>query len=78
METKEFIKGKDYLFESIENCIETQDVTSENVGGFSCGESFLVLRDKYNDTVISFCLTGYTNQGVYTCVFNGRGLITKY
>lgn len=70
MKTSEFIKGKDYLYESIENCIETQNLSSEDIGAFICGESFLVLRDEYNDTVISFCLTGYSNQGIYTCVYN--------
>lgn len=51
-----------------EQAYEMSEVDS-NESGFGIGKSFIFITDENNDAVLSFVLTGYANESVWTCCY---------
>lgn len=69
-------KGQEYGYNSIEQWAYDNDFDIEDNGPERVGEHFLTLRHEYKDQVISFVMTGASNdQYVYECVYSDLGQI---
>lgn len=47
---------------------EEEDVMTSEYGSFHIGERFVVFANE-NDFVVSFVLTGYASEAIYTCIY---------
>ncbi len=64
-------KGEEYGYNKIESFAEVMGFEIEELGHNRVGENFLILQKRDKDEIISFVLTGGSdNQYVYECVYS--------
>ena len=63
-------KGKSYGYDKIENFANKNNFSIENIGINLIGESFIILKHRDKDIVISFVLSCGSNAYIYDCVYS--------
>ena len=63
-----FEKGLDYKYAVIELFAHSNNFEIKEYGPDLMGQNMIVLEDE-KETVITFIMTGYQLQGIYTCVY---------
>lgn len=63
--------NKEYSFDKIEKFAGKNDYEVDELGSYSVGTNFLVLRNNSRDIIISFVCTGSTFTGaIYKCIYS--------
>ena len=63
--------NKEYQYNVIEKFANDNDYEIEELGNFSVGVNFLILRSNKRDITISFVCTGGTANGaIYKCIYS--------
>ena len=66
---KHFEEGRDYKYTTIEAFAFKNEFTLTELGPDSIGKNIIVLEEEDRDTTLTFLLTGYSNQAIYTLVY---------
>ena len=63
--------NKEYQYNTIGKFANDNDYEIEELGTFSVGVNFLILRSNQRDIIISFVCTGGTANGaIYKCIYS--------
>jgi len=66
---KKYIVGKDYRFSEIPD-EDTEDLTISEYGLQMLGHLAFHIRQHSTETDVWFIYDGYTNEGIFKCVYN--------